>query len=171
MKVILETQRLLLRELNVGDAEDLYALNLNPKVVRYTGDKSFADVEEARSLLLNFRQYLDHGYGRWAVIHKTTGSFLGWCGLKYHAEKKETDIGFRFFEMHWNKGFATESAKACIDYGFSTLGLEAIIGRVMRANVPSVRVLEKLGLNFVREFDFDGQPGLIYQIERNTSVV
>lgn len=166
MKIILETPRLLLRELTVADASALYALNLNPKVVQYTGDKSFANVEEARELLKNFRQYIDHGYGRWAVIDKANGEFLGWCGLKYHPDKKETDIGFRFFETQWGRGFATESAQACLDHGFGKLGLGSIIGRAMRENVASVRVLEKLGLQFVTDFDFDGQPGVIYRIEK-----
>lgn len=118
MKLILETERLLLRELNVGDAESFYALNLNPNVIRYTGDSSFESVEEAARFLQNYKDYKTNGYGRWAVIDQSSGAFLAWCGLKYSKDADETDIGFRFFEQHWNKGYATESARACLNYGF-----------------------------------------------------
>lgn len=54
-----------------------------------------------------------------------------------------TDIGFRLFEEHWNKGFATESSKACIEYGFENLNLKSIIGRAMKENLVSIKVLKK----------------------------
>lgn len=166
MKPILETPRLLLRELQTGDAEKFYQLNLNPNVIRYTGNAAFKDTEEAFLFLENYLDYKQNGYGRWAVIEKSNDEFLGWCGLKYDKVLDETDIGFRFFEAHWNKGYATESAKACIAYGFQELHLQTIIGRAMTENVASIKVLEKIGLTFDKEFDFDKQhKGLIYKID------
>ncbi|PTT77151.1 MULTISPECIES: GNAT family N-acetyltransferase [unclassified Chryseobacterium] len=165
MKKILETERLILRELNSNDALSFYDLNNNPNVIKYTGNVPFQSVEEARDFLLNYRDYDENGFGRWAVIEKTTGNFLGWCGLKYSKETDETDIGFRFFEEYWNKGFATESAKACLEYGFNEFHLSKIVGRVMAENIASIKVLEKLGLVYDREFDFDGHQGLRYKIE------
>lgn len=166
MKPILETERLLLRELNVGDAISFYELNLNPNVIRYTGDRSFENIEEAVRFLENYKDYKTNGYGRWAVIEKESGAFLGWCGLKYSKDADETDIGFRFFEHHWNKGYATESAHACLYYGFEKLGLKSIVGRAMADNIASVKVLGKLGLVFEREFDFDGHRGVVYRIDK-----
>lgn len=167
MKKILETGRLLLRELHADDAADFYRLNLNPNVIRYTGDTAFRNVEEAKKFLENYAGYIVNGYGRWAVIHKESHEFIGWCGLKYNSTSGETDIGFRFFEEEWNKGFATESAKACIDYGFTNLNLETIIGRAMQENKASINVLEKTGLQFVREFEFDQHhKGVIYKIKK-----
>lgn len=165
MKKILETDRLLLRELSIDDAANFHALNENPNVIQFTGDKPFEDVEEARIFLGNYKDYERNGYGRWAVINKVDNEFLGWCGLKYDASKDETDIGFRFFQKHWNKGFATESAMACLNYGFSLLGIQTIVGRAMSENVASIKVLQKLGLTFDREFDFDGHPGMVYKME------
>ncbi|HIC8643118.1 GNAT family N-acetyltransferase [Elizabethkingia meningoseptica] len=164
MKIILETDRLLLRELNVEDAIHFYELNLNPVVIQYTGNNAFNDVNDAKNFLENYNDYKENGYGRWAVIEKSNNSFLGWCGLKYNKNSEETDIGFRFFEHYWNKGFATESAKACIDYGFNTLHLKTIIGRAMKENIASVKVLEKIGLEYSKDFNFDGHQGLIYKI-------
>lgn len=165
MKTILETDHLLLREFEVSDAKNFYELNLNPNVIKYTGNKAFKDVNEAKNFLENYSDYQRNGFGRWAVINKSDHEFLGWCGLKHDEKLNETDIGFRFFEHFWNLGFATESAKACIDYGFVKLNLKTIIGRAMKENSASVKVLEKIGLQYVRDFDFNGCDGVIYSIE------
>jgi len=162
MKQILETERLFLRELTTNDSTNFYELNLNPKVVEFTGDKPFASEIEAREFLENYTDYSRNGYGRWAAITKADHKFAGWCGLKYDASVNETDIGFRFFEHHWNKGFATESATACLHYGITQLGLNPIVGRAMAANTGSLRVLEKIGMVYQREFDFNGQKGAIF---------
>jgi len=167
MVSILETQRLILRELNPNDAENFYKLNLNPNVIKYTGNSAFKDIDEAKKFLENYQDYKLNGFGRWAVVEKSTKEFLGWCGLKYDENLDETDIGFRFFEEHWNKGFATESAKACIDYGFENLNLKTIVGRAMSENIASIKVLVKIGLKFERAFDFDQiNKGVIYKIEK-----
>ncbi|WP_445430497.1 GNAT family N-acetyltransferase [Chryseobacterium indoltheticum] len=165
MKTILKTNRLLLREFNISDAESFYELNLNPNVIKYTGNSAFIDINKAKSFLENYSDYQKNGFGRWAVINKSTEEFLGWCGLKYDEDLNETDIGFRFFEHFWNKGFATESAKACIGYGFEKLNLKTIIGRAMKENIASIKVLEKIGLQYEKDFNFDGLEGVIYKIE------
>lgn len=167
MKQILETERLILRELNIEDAKSFYELNLNPNVVKYTGDKAFANITEAENFLKNYNDYETNGFGRWAVIEKSSGEFLGWCGLKYVKEIDETDIGFRFFEKYWNKGYATESAKACLKFGFEKLKLKSIVGRAMAENIASIKVLEKLGLKYEKEFNFDEHKGLIYSVKSN----
>lgn len=148
MKHILETSRLILRELDSKDAKNFYDLNSNPNVIKYTGNSAFKNVEEAKEFLENYTDYKFNGYGRWAVILKTTDKFIGWCGLKFDELENETDIGFRFFEEEWNKGYATESAIACIHYGFEKLKLKRIIGRAMKENVGSIKVLEKIGLEY-----------------------
>lgn len=168
MKTILQTPRLILRELSVDDAENFYALNSNPNVVKYTGDPPFHSISEAEEFLKNYNPYAAYGYGRWAVIEKETGKFIGWCGLKF--DGKETDIGFRFFEEHWGKGFATESAKACLDYGFTKLNLEEIIGRAMHKNLGSIRVLEKIGMKYESEMECALHPGVLYRIRKDAFI-
>lgn len=167
MKKIIETNRLYLRELSVADDENFYLLNADEDVIKYTGDKAFDTVIEAKSFLENYNPYQEYGYGRWAVIAKSNEEFLGWCGLKYSPEIDEVDIGFRFFKKHWNKGFASESAKACIEYGFEKLNLKTIVGRAMEANVASIKVLEKLGMTFVGKFEFHLHDGVLYQIKKS----
>jgi len=167
MKHILETDRLVLREFEVEDSNNFYELNLNPKVIQYTGDKAFQNIRATEKFLKNYSDYKLNGFGRWAVIDKSNEDFLGWCGLKYVEKLNETDIGFRFFEKHWNKGFATESAEACLKFGFEKLNLKTVIGRAMAENFASLKVLEKLGMKYEKEFNFDEHKGLIYRIENN----
>ena len=170
MKQILETDRLFLKEFDITDSKNFYELNQNPNVVKFTGDKPFQNILEAKTFLENYKDYKTNGFGRWAEINKSNNEFLGWCGLKYNPELNETDIGFRFFENHWNKGFATESAKACLKHGFEKLNLKSIVGRAMAENVASIKVPEKIGLNYDKEFNFDENKGFIFKIEKDKAI-
>lgn len=168
MKTVTETSRLYLRELTPDDAQSFYALNADPEVIRYTGDAAFDSVMAAKDFLTSYvAVYAQYKRGRWAVIRKSNGEFLGWCGLKYHPEENITDLGFRFFRQFWNHGYATESAAACLHYGFNKLGLTEIHGHAMTANAASVRVLEKLGFTFVRNITFSGSDGVMYSLAKN----
>jgi [ribosomal protein S5]-alanine N-acetyltransferase len=95
---IAETTRLYLREMTAADAENAYLLNLDPDVIRYTGDDPFESIEAARTFLEQYDHYQKYGFGRWAVIRKTDDAFLGWCGLKYTKDLDEYDLGFRFLK-------------------------------------------------------------------------
>lgn len=161
-----ETLRLVFREFDAAsDGENAYRLNLDPEVLRYTGDQPFASVEDAAHFLRNYPDYRKNGYGRWAVLEKESGEFLGWCGLKRHPDHT-IDIGYRFFRKHWGKGYATESAQSCLTYGFEVLGLDEIIAHVERNNIASVRVLEKIGLRYWKDETYDGMGDcLIYRIQ------
>lgn len=167
MKTIIETERCYLRELSVDDAPHFYSLNKDPEVIRYTGDSAFSNIAEAQSFLGNYNPYQQYGYGRWAVIGKDNGEFLGWCGLKYSPDLDEVDLGFRFFKKYWNLGYATETAKASVHYGFHHLKLSKIVGRAMERNTASIKVLEKTGMVFVGKFEFHLHDGVLYQIENN----
>lgn len=167
MKMVLETERLVLREHTIGDAENAYLLNLDPEVIKYTGDESFKSIEEARTFLGNYNHYEKYGFGRWAVIDKATQEYLGWCGLKYTPELDEFDIGFRFMKKHWNNGYATEAATACLHLGFSTLGMNRIVGRAMKENMASIKVLQKIGLSYMDERNCGGEEGVLYKIEKS----
>ena len=167
MKTLFETPRLLLREFDVSDARALYKLNSDTEVMRYTGDKPFSSIAEAKTFVQDYDAYEKQGFGRWAVISKATGQFIGWCGLKRN-EKDLVDIGFRFFRDQWGKGYATEAAKATLVYGFEQLGLERIIGRAARENTASLRVLEKLGMDYWKQDSCMGiANSLYYKIDKD----
>jgi RimJ/RimL family protein N-acetyltransferase len=150
MKVILETDRLLLREFVEDDAESFFKLNTYPEVVRFVPDKPLLNVEQARQTLIDhpIADYRRYGFGRGACILKSTGEQIGFAGLKYLAELGEVDLAYRLLPAHWGQGLATEVALASVRYGFADLGLKRIIGLVMPKNVASLRVLEKTGLRY-----------------------
>ncbi|MEZ5106325.1 MAG: GNAT family N-acetyltransferase [Draconibacterium sp.] len=162
----LETERTIMRKLTKEDATHFYTLNLDKEVLKYTGDKPFENLQASVDFLTNYDQYEKYGVGRLAVIDKETSEFLGWCGLKFSEDKNEYDIGFRFYKKHWNKGFATETAKKCLDFGFNKLKIEKIVGRAMTENIGSIKVLEKIGMTLKENFDFEGQKGVIYELKR-----
>ncbi|PWJ44748.1 GNAT family N-acetyltransferase [Sediminitomix flava] len=163
--IIAETERLILRELNVSDAKDFYELNTDPEVLKYTGDSPFSSISEAENFLGNYTDYQKNGFGRWAVVLKESNQFIGWCGLKLN-EENLVDIGFRFFQTEWGKGYATESALACIAYGFHQLQLKKIIGRASKDNLASLKVLEKIGMKVWKEDSCEGiENAIYYQIE------
>ena len=150
MDIILETERLLLRKFTSRDAALLYELNKDPEVIRYTLDP-MTDPGQAEQVLLDviLPQYQLYNYGRWAVHLKSNLEFLGWCGLKYLSERDEIDIGYRYMKRFWGQGIDTEAAKAVLDYGFSTLKLDRIVGRSLPGNIASIKVLEKCGMEYV----------------------
>ena len=100
------------------------------------------------------------------MIKKASESFIGWCGLKLN-EQNLIDIGFRFFRREWNKGYATEAAKACLEYGFKELNLKEIIGRVAQENNGSIKVLEKLSMEYWKNDSCKGiENSLYYKISK-----
>jgi RimJ/RimL family protein N-acetyltransferase len=149
MKIV-STQRLILREFMLTDAADLFALNADPEVMRYTGDKPFATLAEAEALIKGYQCYRTDGYGRWTVVRSDDGAVLGWCGSRMQASG-EVDLGYRLHRMFWGQGYATEAGIVCVRIGFEQFNLPRIIGRVARANMGSIRVLEKCGLHYWKE--------------------
>ena len=150
MKMILETDRLFLREYVEDDAEAFFQLNSDPEVLRFVPDKGLLNVEQARQILVDhpIADYRKYGFGRGACILKKTGEQIGFAGLKYLEELGEVDVAFRLMRAHWGKGLATEAALASVRFGFADLELKRIIGLVMPENKASVRVLEKTGLRY-----------------------
>lgn len=163
--IILETERLIIREHVLSDAPFFFELNSNYNVVKYTGDVAFNNLEEAENIVRYvMNQYKQIGYGRWLVAEKKTNNPIGWCGLKYHADTKETDIGYRLLESAWGKGYATESAKACIDYGFKHFHLNHIVGNAMKENTASIQVFKKLGMTYLNDTLIDNIPSVTYEL-------
>ncbi len=167
--IVIETKRLWLRSFTPDDAPLILALNSDPEVTRFTGDP-VRDLDHAQQVLEQhiLPQYALYNHGRWAVHIKTLtgpapGGFIGWCGLKARPERNEVDLGYRFMRPAWGKGYATEAAYACLQYGFQQLGLPRIVGRSMPQNLASVRVLEKCGMTFVKEEIVDDHPALTYE--------
>lgn len=167
--IVLTTKRLILREFETTDAEAMFRLNSNEEVLKYTGDKQFESIEKAKQFFKNYPDYEENGFGRWAVISKETRETLGWCGLKKHPDNS-VDVGFRFFQNQWNKGFATEAGQACLEYGFQVLELPQIVANADKENKASIRVLEKIGMTFDKEQTYDGIENAVRFIKKNQPI-
>ena len=117
MNIILETSRLYLRQFIEADAALLRQLNSEPGVLQYIPEPIPASDEEAKEILINIilPQYKNN-LGRWATHIKENNEFIGWCGLKWLKENDEIDLGYRFMPSAWGKGYATELAKAILEY-------------------------------------------------------
>ncbi len=155
MDFVFETNRLILREFELSDDVNLFNLNSNPLVIKYTGDIPFKSTKHVRTFIQNYTDYKKYGFGRWAVIYKESNLFLGWCGLKQHPEGF-VDIGFRFFQAEWGKGYATEAALETLNYAFNMLELDEVIGRAASDNPASIRVLEKINMTYWKTESCDG---------------
>jgi RimJ/RimL family protein N-acetyltransferase len=166
-KLILQTERLWLREFVPDDAPAVFELDTIPEVLRYTGDAGPSSVEEVRQGLCNrpILDYQKHGFGRWAAILKETGELIGMAGLKYLDDLQEVDLGYRLWPKYWGLGLATEASRPCIDYGFDTLRLPRILGLVDPENVRSVRVLQKLGFIFDSMIEYRSHQAAKYLIQ------
>jgi len=158
----IETDRLILREIRDTDEDGFFAMDSNPDVHRYLGNKPIKTIEEIRQYIRSLQQqYLENGIGRWAAIEKSSGQFIGWSGLKLNREGENGhsgyyDVGYRLIPKYWGQGYASESAKAAIEYGFTKMGMTEIIGTAHEENKASRRALEKCGLKFVEQFETRG---------------
>ena len=152
MHIIFETPRLILRRFTKQDSTLLLQLNNNPEVVKYLHEPTLETNEQALYILSDIilPQYKKN-LGRWAIHKKENKEFIGWCGLKYRADLDEIDLGYRLFQHHWQKGYATEAARHTLEYGFFELQLPKITGRAHIENKASLHVLEKIGMKFFKE--------------------
>lgn len=167
MGIALSSERLFLREMNLSDAGNLFLLNSTTEVIQYTGDVMFKSIDDALNLLKNYDQYTKYKMGRLSLFDKTSDEYIGWCGLKYLEERDQVDIGYRLLKKHWGKGYATEAARVCLDYGFNTLNLKEIIGTAMLENTASINVFKKLGMKYDTDEPCGGMPGVIYKIKKS----
>ena len=155
MKVVCETERLVLREFAEEDAQFAFELNSDPDVMRYTGDQAFKSLEEARIFLQNYTDYKRNGYGRWLVQLRSNCEPIGWCGLKLH-EDGTVDLGYRFKKEFWGKGYATEAARSCLIYGFKALNIKEIVARILPQNEASIALALRLNMKFWKTGECEG---------------
>ncbi|HTH82474.1 MAG TPA: GNAT family N-acetyltransferase [Mucilaginibacter sp.] len=169
----IETDRLILRELTLADIDGMFELDADHEVVKYLGQKPFTSKEQSAAVINSLlQQYAENNIGRWAVIEKASNEFIGWSGLKLITEPVNGqvnyyDVGYRLIRRFWGKGYATESAKAAIQYGFDTLKADTIYGMCHVNNAGSEKVLEKLGLKCMETFELRGLPHKWFRIDKS----
>jgi RimJ/RimL family protein N-acetyltransferase len=153
----------------------MFALDSDPAVHRYLGGiggRLLTDPEQSREMIRFIQaQYVANGIGRWAVLLRATGEFMGWAGLKLvpgpiNGRYGVYDLGYRFRPRFWRQGYGYEAAQAWLDYGFQTMGLPRISAYADAENAGSRRILEKIGLQPGNEFMENGVRCVWYETDR-----
>ena len=171
MHIVLETSRLTLRRFTQADAQLLLQLNSNPEVLKYLHEPLLKTEEQALHVIntIIFPQYKNN-LGRWAIHLKTNNQFIGWCGLKYLSESNEIDLGYRLMQQYWGNGYAFEAAKHTVDYGFNQLHLNTIVGRAHIENTASLKILQKVGMQFIKDEVVDNCPVKTYSLNKPADI-
>ncbi|NEQ73183.1 MAG: GNAT family N-acetyltransferase [Okeania sp. SIO2C9] len=185
MKIFLETERLVLRQFTEADTKLLFELDSDPEVTRFTklGDRSGTPTtyDEIKNGFLPkvFRYYQQYqSYGFWAAIEKLSNKFIGWFhfrpGLDSYMgaalyQENDIELGYRLQRKVWGKGYATEGSKALIRKGFLELEIQQVAASALLENKASIRVMEKVGLKFERNFVYSGsqQQGVKYSLNQD----
>jgi ribosomal-protein-alanine N-acetyltransferase len=171
MNIILETKRLVLKPISLSHIDDLFALRSDPEVMKYIGDGSIQTREEVENFIKCGASYYEkYGLDFFSVFEKETGRFVGQAGLfhvGFNVKQPDIELAYRLHKKYWNQGYATELAKALIEYGFSKLSLPKIIAAVRPENERSRRVMEKVGMSYIGIVDFRGSLWPCYEIHNN----
>ncbi|MCW5251375.1 GNAT family N-acetyltransferase [Streptomyces sp. SHP 1-2] len=161
---MIETERLSLRPLRTDDVDAFVALHADERVSRFVGAYSreralerLADVE---------RQWAQRGHGLCAVELRSGGEFIGRTGLNHWAEFDEVELGWTLKPGAWGHGYATEAARACLDWGFATLDTDRFTSMIRPGNTASLRVAERLGFTPLREDTLFGGPVTVHSLDR-----
>ena len=168
-KLKLETDRLIMTPLNQSHASALFKLNQDDQVIHYTGDSAFGSISEAEQFLINYKQFEKNQVGRFACQLKSNHQFIGWCGLRLNQSNTHGishDLGFRFLREFWGQGYATESAKLSIEYGFEYLNIPQIYAQARTENLASLKVLKRLGFSFWKHYLEKGLEFELYHLDR-----
>jgi len=168
----IETDRLLLRGWRDNDRDPYRDMRADPDVVRYLpGAEALVPLadEIADGRIKHFKKGWRRGYGVWAVEERASGTFVGYAGLDRVSERsRDVEVLYGFAKSFWGRGYAREAARAALQYGFETLGLERVVGFAVKENVASQRVLKAIGLQEVGPVDYGGFEVLGFAVERAT---
>lgn len=172
IKKILETPRLILRELSPADLSAICRV-LQDKETMYAYEHAFSDEEVQAWLNNQLRRYREDGFGLWGVVLKESGELIGQCGLTWQSitDRRVVEVGYLFERAYWHQGFATEAAIACKEYAFNVLGYSEVFSIIRDNNFASQKValrneMHECGI-LVKHYHGMEMPHIIFQVERN----
>lgn len=165
MALALETTRLRLRKMSLADTADLFSVYGDAETMRWY-PRAYALVEVEERIAQQISLY-PTGTGLLGLVRKDTGELIGDCGLKWQEVDgpRELEIGYRVHRDCWNRGYATEAARAVRDYAFAMLACDHLISLIRPENLPSRRVAEKNGLSLHRMVFWRGFDHCVYRLE------
>ena len=165
--MVLETQRLILRQLTLKDADALVPVLGDPEAMVYY-PHAFSRDEVEKFIEKQITRYAESGHGLWAMLLKNTGELIGDCGLALQEVEghKYIEVGYHLRRDHWHNGYATEAARACVRHGFYKLRAKQVISMIRPENRPSRRVAERNGMAPGKLVFWHGYNHLTYSISR-----
>ena len=145
--MILETKRLILREMTQDDLPALQGI-LQDEETMYAYNGAFDEAETQAWLDRQLSRYAQYGFGLWAVVLKESGGMIGQCGLTMQPWRGDEvlEVGYLFNRAFWHHGYATEAARGCMEYAFDRLGAREVCSIIRETNLPSRRVAERNGM-------------------------
>ena len=145
--MILETKRLILREMTQDDLPALQGI-LQDGETMYAYNGAFDEAETQAWLDRQLSRYAQYGFGLWAVVLKESGGMIGQCGLTMQPWRGDEvlEVGYLFNRAFWHHGYATEAARGCMEYAFDLLGAREVCSIIRETNLPSRRVAERNGM-------------------------
>jgi len=163
----IETPRLVLRALTETDVAPLHQMFQEPAVVRYIGDRQVPILEDVwRAVAGWLGHWAMRGYGQWAVDEKASGRIIGRMGIANPTGWPGPEVGYLLGKPFWGRGYATEGARAVLNWGFEHRDFDELISLIDPENRASVRVAQKLGETLRREIELRDHHVLVYGIGR-----
>jgi ribosomal-protein-alanine N-acetyltransferase len=166
---VIETERLVLRQATTKDLEDwANRIFVDPDVIRFMPKRDMTPYARAERALNNYeRLWEQHKIGGWVITDKITGQLIGSCEIEYLDDTDEYELGYALSKECWGKGFATETVRAAVRFGFENANLERIIAVVVPENIASYRVLEHTGLVYEKKANYYDLDVVYYAITQD----
>jgi len=164
--VTLQTPRLLLRMFRQTDIDAYARICADPDVMRFLGGTPMSRGEAWRQMAMFLGHWQLRGYGMWAVEERETGTLVGRVGFLEPEGWPGFELAWTLGRPHWGRGFASEAARAALDYAFTTLGRERVISLIHPDNPRSIRVAERLGEHVEGEAEVNGWHLRVYAIRK-----
>jgi len=163
----LETDRLYMRRFRTNDLDVFSQILGQDEVGQWLPRGRGYTKDEVEKFLDNVaKHWQEKGYGIWAVIEKESGKIIGHCGLNYVKQNDEVEVLYGFGKEYWGLGYATEAAKAALSFGFEKIGLDRIVAFAKIDNIASRRVIEKIGLKYIKDIEIFGMNCAYYELKK-----
>ena len=166
--MVLETERLVLREYTMEDFGALYAILSDPETMQHY-PKPYDEEGTERWINWNLKNYREYGFGLWAMELKDTGEFIGDCGITMQKIDGQIlpEIGYHIHKKHWRKGYAKEAASAVRDWFFGNTDFDAVYSYMKYTNVPSSSTAASIGMKKFKEYpDPEDTVCYVYRLTR-----
>lgn len=163
---ICETERLVIRKLSLNDAPELTEILSDPEVMKHSVRGVCDEVATRKFIEWCVASYDSHGVGPWALIDKNDSALVGFCGVgpEIVADVEEINLGYRLARCYWNKGLASEAAKAVLYYAFGPRQFRSVVVIIEPEHIASLRVAEKAGFTDFDAIEFHGRPVRVYRL-------